>query len=126
MSDREPTLRAGFLVLLTLVVTGSAEAKSLALAGSYGDDYGCKVAQLGEVDAAGLDEPNDWILVMPKGAQGHEWSCDFQSRRGSTVTAACYGEGFDSSQTVTVVENCSTGTLTYTDMAGTFTLHRCP
>jgi hypothetical protein len=121
-------MRTTVLAVLAAAFATSAEAKPLALDGSYGDDYGRSVARLGDVKAASTGkEPADWVLVTPRDATGHEWSCSFQSAHGSKVTASCAngGDAKASSQIVTVVENRSTRTLIYTDMAGTFTLHRC-
>ncbi len=122
-------MRFAVLAASMVAFAVSAEAGSLTLIGPYGDDYGCKIAALGEekVVGSGVQEPGDWLLVDAKGAQGHEWSCDFRSVRGTKVVASCAngGDSHNSKQTVTVIERRAYGTLVYADMAGTYTLHRC-
>ncbi len=116
-------------IALTLIamITTPAFAATLPITGSYGDAYGCKVAA-----GKQADQPNDWILVTPKGARGHEWDCSFISARDHKVVAACSEAGDvdgnikPSSESIGLTEDRSAGTLTYTNINGTFVLHRCP
>ncbi len=113
------------IALVAMFAAPAAFAASLPIVGAYGDEYGCKVAKAGGAPVAG--EPADWMLVTTRDAEGREWSCSLVSARGDRVVASCANGGDTKStrQSVTLREDRAAGTLTYTDRAGTFILHRC-